>query len=621
MCKAFRKQASTFPFLTFFTFWLLYRIFTEPFLEDSNEVEISARSDPQIPIRDPPRIRPQSHVDEDGFDLSCYLEELELTGVEMQISQGANGNPKFCFNLCKSTPGCKWFVFGDEIVQIASRYTCGDGIWLDQYSEDPRGCLTFVQEDERCDDTYFSWSTHDQNCFCVPPETDCENKQNLHPHSRISTWKAFRSSSKSDICSLKVFNTNKPKEWYHGTRRNRVYPMECTEEFFVTTTDCIRNSEGRYMKTWEKLRLPPSMKRQAEFTLAKPKCQAPYNRNYCVSLDCKTLYSIEMISTVDSRRDGMEGFNNFRETIYISFVMALVLRKRLVINLPGNIHDETRYFPTTIFGSSLSQHVDVCVGGGMPKHFEWKISSPTEHNNTFLRVASPEFDNLKKYQNIIWGLPWGIFFPVFGRDFFLRHQRIFGKMMSTFQFNSIILDAVRDFRNTYPNYFAMHQRLSDENYFYPYISCEKHGLLRNTRGHCVFDGERWTFAAELIFQPEILPIFVATDKPDMLESFKRKFPNTITFDDAFPVHSFSPIQQQCIEQMIAVHSKKFIGSTPSSFTENILLWRLYYYKDRVDVDEILDFGSLHTGRVRAVYEQPLVEGVSITHGIESNPDD
>ena len=73
--------------------------------------------------------------------------------------------------------------------------------------------------------------------------------------------------------------------------------------------------------------------------------------------------------------------------------------------------------------------------------------------------------------------------------------------------------------------------------------------------------------------------------------------------------------------MIAVHAKEFIGSTPSSFTENILLWRLYYYKDQVDVDEILDFGSLHTGRVRAVYEQPLLEGISLTYGIDSDEND
>jgi len=620
MCKAFRKRASAFPLLTFFTFWLFYKIFTEAVIEDANMIEIPVRSDPKFSIRDPPRLRPQSRIDDDGFDPSCYMEQLELTGMEMQISQGANNDPKFCYNLCKSTQGCKWFVFGDEIIQIASGHTCGDGIWLDRYSEDPRGCLTFVREDERCDDTYFSWSTDDQNCFCVPSDTNCEDKQNLHSHSRISTWKAFRSLSKSDICSLKVFTTNKPKKWYYGTKRNRIYPMQCTEKFFVTTTDCVPNAAGNYLKTWRKLRLPPSMKRQAEITLSEPKCETPNNPNYCVSLDCKTLYSIEMISTVDSRRDGKEGFNNFRETTYIGFVMAIVLRKRLVISIPGNLHDSKRYFPTKIFGSSLSQHVDVCVGGGMPKHFEWNIHSPTAYNNTFLRVGSTEFDDLKTYSNIIWGLPWGTFFSVFGKDFFSKHTRIFGKMMSTFQFNPTILDAAKEFRTVYSNYFAMHQRLSDENYFYPYISCEKYGLLRTMRGHCIFDGDRWIIAAELVFHPQDV-IFVATDKPDMLEAFKQKFPNTITFDDVFPMHSFSPIQQQCIEQMIAVHAKEFIGSTPSSFTENILLWRLYYYKDKVDVDEILDFGSLHTGRVRAVYEQPLWEGISITYGVDSDEND
>merc|ERR1719483_1840021 len=82
-------------------------------------------------------------------------------------------------------------------------------------------------------------------------------------------------------------------------------------------------------------------------------------------------------------------------------------------------------------------------------------------------------------------------------------------MMSTFQFNPTILDAAKEFRTVYSNYFAMHQRLSDENYFYPYISCEKYGLLRTMRGHCIFDGDRWIIAAELVFHPQDV-IFVAT---------------------------------------------------------------------------------------------------------------
>ena len=78
-----------------------------------------------------------------------------------------------------------------------------------------------------------------------------------------------------------------------------------------------------------------------------------------------------------------------------------------------------------------------------------------------------------------------------------------------------------------------------------------------------------------------IPIYIATNKMNNpeVQAIKNNYKQIYTWNDLkFPKHfpKLSNIQIQCVEHLILAKSKKFIGALHSSFSEIILLLKMYY---------------------------------------------